>query len=191
MMGILGAPGEVLEEVGPVSGRPVKTTAQNFLNIPDMVGFLRGVVDDWRGRAWTREQAVDIVFRKAGCKPKDRLCHALAIGEWVQKNIIYVNEIPETFQTPKRTVELGAGDCDDFTTLIASFAEAVGIPATICAMKINGSWKHVFPILEIRRPGKPPLRVVVDATLNQPVRLFTNPIKIALERGDQVETIRA
>ena len=40
------------------------------------------------------------MFHEAGCQPKDKLAHALAIGEWVQKNITYVNELPETFQSP-------------------------------------------------------------------------------------------
>jgi transglutaminase-like putative cysteine protease len=184
---ILGSP--VVDEVGPVTGRRVQSRWAQFLDIPGQLGFLRKVINDWRGRAWTRETALAIV-KRAGVPPKDRLGQAIALGEWTQSHVYYVNEIPETFQSPRRTVELGAGDCDDQTMLMGSMLEALGIPSRVVGLKINGYWQHVFPMAEVARGfGKAPLVVPLDTTLGSPIRQVQNPILLALARGRKVETL--
>lgn len=188
----------------------VKAEWREFYDIPAMLRYLRELVNEWRGRAWTRETAMRIVFGErgpaagwgtgtplegwgprspAGCKQKDKLCHVLTLGRWVQRNLTYVNELPETFQTPKRTFELGAGDCDDFTTFLCATAESLGVESQIVGMKVSGKWQHVFPMFVIPRPGQRTLRVPMDATLSRPVDQFVNPIKLALSRGKRVETL--
>ena len=56
-------------------------------------------------------------------------------------------------------------------------------------MKLGGRWVHVFPLAEIQRPGKPTLRLPLDATLSAPVRYGTNPVRLSLERGRKVEVL--
>jgi hypothetical protein len=178
-------------ETGPETGRRVHTTRVRFRSIQDELKFLRQVIDDWRGRAWTRETAKRVVFDNGGCEPKKRLCHALAVAEWVQETITYVNERPETFQTPQRTVDLGMGDCDDQTVLVGALLEAVGIPVQVVGMRIDGQWRHVFPRAVVRLPGGRNVVVSLDTTLSLPVRQLVDPVARSKKRGRSVETYTA
>jgi hypothetical protein len=179
---------ETFAEIGPVTGLKVITQRAHFGSIAEEVRFLRRMVDAWRGRAWTRETATQIVFREAACAPKVRLCHALAVGDWVKQNITYVNEYPETFQTPRRTVELGAGDCDDATILIASLLEAIGIRTEIVGMKVDGKWRHVFPRAIVRLRDGRHILVPIDVTIDAPLREFPDPVARTRARGMKVDT---
>lgn len=171
------------------SGRVVRTTPLDFASIPDQVRFLRRMVIDWRGRVWTRETAIGIV--RDECPAKQRMCQALALAEWVQGRIYYVNERPETFQTPYRTVELGAGDCDDQTVLLAALLESIGIETDLVTMRVDGSWRHIFPRAHVRLPSGRTVKIPLDTTLSAPVRSLTNPILITMRMGKKVDTFIA
>lgn len=144
------------------------------------------MVKKWRGMTWTRELAINLIRER--CPPKNRICHAVAIAEWVQSNVYYVNELPEVFQEPPRTVELAAGDCDDFTTLIGSLCESIGIPVEIVGVKIDGFWRHVFPRAAVRAITGTKI-LPLDATLSAPVLELADPIRRALQAGHTVETM--
>lgn len=180
---VLGEWSEVSE-----SGATVHTRRVWFPSIEAEIRHLRGVVDHWRGTTWARELAARIVFEEAGCERKKRLCHAMAIGEWVQREITYVNELPETFQTPRRTVEFGRGDCDDAAVLVATLLEAIGIPAKLVGMKVNGKWRHIWPLAMVRLRDGRTVGVPLDTTLDVPIEEKQSPIQRAKARGQQVET---
>ena len=74
-----------------------------------------------------RQRAIEI-FRRAGVPPKDRLGEACALFRWVQKNVRYTRDILnlELLHTPRRMLELLAGDCDDMTILLGSMLRATG-----------------------------------------------------------------
>jgi hypothetical protein len=154
-----------------------------------MVRELRKVVIDWRGRVWTRETAIGIV--RDECPSKQRMCQTMAIAEWVQARIYYVNELPETFQTPFRTVELGAGDCDDHAVLLAALLESIGIPVDLVAMKIDGIWRHIFAMAHVRLPSGRTVAIPLDTTLSSPVRSLKNPVLMAMQRGAKIDTFMA
>lgn len=63
------------------------------------------------------------------------------IQRWVQKNIRYVHDPKdaELVQTPEKTLQWTAGDCDDQAVLIASLLEAIGHPCQFMAMGFHGS----------------------------------------------------
>jgi hypothetical protein len=150
--------------------------------------FLRNMVNVYRGTTWAKETALEII-RSANCPPRNKACAALKIAEAVQERIRYINEYPETFQTPPRTWDLMAGDCDDFTTLIASLIESQGITVQVVGMKFDGKWRHVFPRALIPGPGGRSLPMYLDATQrNTPVRQLVNPITKALKRGFKIDT---
>lgn len=164
-----------------LAGDEVSSRTVQFGNQAEQVQFLRKMVDEYRTVAAIRARARDIVFRQYMSIPKDPLAHALAIGEWVQQNITYVNETPEVFQTPTHTVATGYGDCDDFTTLICALCESIGIETELVALEWGGAFRHIFPRALIKRGGIV-YRVPLDATLPYPVRLQTDPVQIALRR---------
>jgi hypothetical protein len=168
------------------TGETVVQRTVSFGSQPEQIAWLRGMVDQYRSVHPIRSRARDIVFRQYVCPPKDQLCQALAIAQWVQNNITYVAEMPETFQTPTTTVAEGYGDCDDFSTLIGALCEAIGIPVELVGMQWGEGagryYKHIFPRALIVRPGKL-YRVPLDATLSATVDGTQDPIRIALARG--------
>lgn len=169
------------------TGRRVVTRRMDFDSIPEQIAFLRQMIQVYSGTAWSKERALEII-RAADCPARNHACYAMAIAEAVQRRIRYIREYPETFQTPPRTWEISAGDCDDFTTLTGSLLETLGIRNEVVGMKIAGKWRHVFIRALIETP-RGLRRMPLDGTLrNTPVRQMANPITRSLARGLKVET---
>ena len=173
-------------ETSDANGETVTTRKVRFGSQQEQIVWLRGMVDQYRGVYAIRSRARDIVFRQRGCPPRDQVCQALAIAQWVQDNITYVQELPETFQTPTTTVAQGYGDCDDFTTLIGALLESIGIESQLVGMQwgrgVQRYFRHIFPRAIIPRGGK--LAVIpLDATSSSPVDGTYDPIAFAQARG--------
>lgn len=174
------------------AGRKVITRRMDFDSIPEQIAFLRQMVNVYAGTSWAKETALKII-READCPARNHACYAMAIAEAIQRRIRYIREYPETFQTPPRTWEIRAGDCDDFTTLTGTLLETLGIRAELVGMKIGGKWgplkwRHVFPRALVTARGRLH-RMPLDGTLrNTPVRQLANPITRSLARGLKVET---
>jgi len=97
--------------------------------------------------------------------PRDYRQQATRILEWVKKHIEYVPDpitaadkdgVPqgmELVQAPLRTIQRGAGDCDDQATLIAALGMVLGIPAEFATIKADprrpNDFSHVYPRLLI------------------------------------------
>lgn len=89
------------------------------------------------------------------CAPKDYVCEATALQQYVQKAIRYTRDINdvETIQYPEQTLSLGTGDCDDMAILFAALAESVGFPTRFAAVGLSGQgFSHVLAQLMI--PGQ-------------------------------------
>jgi transglutaminase-like putative cysteine protease len=89
------------------------------------------------------------------CPPKDYVCEATALQQYVQQRIRYTRDINnlETVQYPEQTLSLGTGDCDDMSILLASLAESVGFPTRFAAIGLSGEgFSHVLAQLMI--PGQ-------------------------------------
>jgi hypothetical protein len=153
-----------------------------FKNLDEQLHLLREFIAKFRTHPQIRDLAVKII-RDAGAPPKDQRAQALAIGSWVQDNIYYVLELPERFATPLETLRKGAGDCDDFTTLIGALCESIGIPTLMVAMSVNGAWKHIFPAALI---GKQKRLLTLDATMRFPISQEVNPVTLMQEHGKKV-----
>lgn len=67
---------------------------------------------------------------------KDYVGELKRIHRFVRDNIRYIKDIHgvETIQTPEQTLRLGAGDCDDKSTLVASLLESIGHPTRFLAV---------------------------------------------------------
>ena len=179
----------VLNTWGEVAtnGRRVIHRWADFGSIEDQLQYLRTMVDIYRATTFARELSLRIVT-EAGAPMFNKPAQAVAIAEWVKNNIRYVNEFPETFQTPPRTVEIEAGDCDDHTTLIATLCENLGIPMEVVGMKVNGTWKHVFPVALFRNRQGKEIPMPLDSTLkNHAIKDFVNPAQMVRAQGKKVE----
>lgn len=81
--------------------------------------------------------------------PRKDIHRANAILRWVQKNIRYVRDIRrvETLATPQRTLLWCAGDCDDFSIVIAALLLSIGFNEVCFVAQKNdptGPFRHVF-----------------------------------------------
>ena len=97
-----------------------------------------------------RQRAIQ-VFREAGVPPKDRVGEALALFKWVQMNVRYTRDTLnlELLHTPRRMLELKAGDCDDMTILLGSMLRSTGHPVRIvlCGFRRDRphAYSHIYP----------------------------------------------
>jgi hypothetical protein len=149
-----------------------------FKDLDEELRFLRRLILQSRELPQIRALAMKIVT-DAGVAPRDKKAQALAVANWVKANIYYVHELPERFAYPTETLRSKNGDCDDFTTLIGSLIESIGIPSMMVCMKVGGRWSHIFPAAQTPN-GLLPL----DATNRFGVDV--NPIDHAKQAGKSV-----
>lgn len=71
-----------------------------------------------------------------------------SVFAWVKKNIEFRGEYAETLQTPKVTLQLRAGDCDDHAVLTAALLASLGYRVrfkTVAAVPSDpGQFSHVY-----------------------------------------------
>lgn len=95
----------------------------------------------------------------AHCPERDGLCEAKAIYDFVKARVRYTGDVApirwsdgkvegvDLFQSARRTLEFGGGDCDDHNILIATMLAQNGITPRLRVVKTRGAddWEHVFP----------------------------------------------
>lgn len=91
-----------------------------------------------------RELALSLVKRNGH---KDWLGEVSNLHAYVRDNIRYVKDIcgVETIAQPHITMEIGQGDCDDKSVLLASLLESIGHPTRFVAIGFRpGNYSHVL-----------------------------------------------
>lgn len=105
-----------------------------------------------------RELALSLI---ANCPPRNLRCEYTQLQHWVRDHIRYTHDIRgvETLQTPKATLRLGQGDCDDQAVLLASMLESVGARTRFEALGVRGGdYEHVISAVQAgvsRATGEP------------------------------------
>jgi len=89
-------------------------------------------------RQWPVRLAAVRILRANGVASHDVLGALGALYRHVRDGVMFVGDIAgvETLQSPRATMELGAGDCDDRAVYLASLARSIGIPT---AFKVIGA----------------------------------------------------
>lgn len=106
------------------------------------------LVREYRRHPLIRQLAVEI--RQAARVPARNWYGELqALFQFVRGHITYVRDVREveTLQTPVRTLQNRAGDCDDQSILLASLLEALGHPTRFRAVRVAADpsrFSHVF-----------------------------------------------
>jgi len=131
---------------------------------------MRRYVIDYKIHPAVRELALKLTRH---LPQKDFDGEIAALFDYVQNSIRYVRDINgvETVQTPIKTLEYGAGDCDDKALLLAAMLESLGHetrfyavgfrPSTIshvlleCKL-INGKWLALETTEPVRLGWTPP-----------------------------------
>lgn len=91
-----------------------------------------------------RELALSLV---KGLPQKDWLNEVKRLHAYVRDRIRYVRDINgvETVAIPQVTIEIGQGDCDDKSVLLASLLESIGHPTRFVAVGFApNSYNHVL-----------------------------------------------
>jgi transglutaminase-like putative cysteine protease len=100
-----------------------------------------------------RERALAIV-RMARVAPHDFDGELAALYTWVRDRIRFVRDVAgvEGLQAPRRTIEWGAGDCDDMATLLVALLRSIGHPARLAFRAIGTNrtgprnFSHVYTV---------------------------------------------
>lgn len=107
--------------------------------------LMRDLVRHYKASAMIRDKAIYLT----SILPQQAFsAEARALYEYVRDSIRYVMDINglETLQDPEYTMQCGAGDCDDKSTLLASMLESIGHPTQLVAVGFQqpGQYEHVF-----------------------------------------------
>jgi len=101
------------------------------------------------------------------CPARDEACEIEAIWDFVVMNVRYVLDIADvdTYSDVKATLEVGGGDCDDFTIVFAALLKALGYSVQARVISIDGrSWAHIYPLCVLPKGGTPRYVLPLDAT---------------------------
>jgi hypothetical protein len=116
-----------------------------------------------------RQHAIDILLAR-GVPAKDYLGEIKAIFEWVQQAVRYTKDPldVELLHTPRRMIELRAGDCDDMTILLGSMLESIGHQVRLVLAGPDAArpdrFSHIY--LEVQHQGR---WIPLDPTMPHPM----------------------
>lgn len=126
-------------------------TVTQLRAIPD--GF-PGVVETLRAMSrFARDGKTTMLVRQTAlrltrnCQQKDFSCEVRTLHAFVRDSVRYVMDVDgvETVQTPQKTLEMMAGDCDDKATLLASLLGSIGHPTRFVAIGFAPQeFSHVY-----------------------------------------------
>lgn len=89
------------------------------------------------------------------CPPLVRLALDLGTPErvhaWMQAHIEWRDEPGERLSAPSSTLKRGWGDCDDHAVLETSMISALGFPAAVVALTLDGEPTHAATLAELAR----------------------------------------
>jgi len=111
----------------------------------------------------------------AGVEKGDYASEILAIYNWVFANIRYIRDIHdvEFVQWPIRTIEAGAGDCDDMATLLAAMLMSVGNRCEFVLVSFDG----IYPSHVYAQAVTPKGAVIVDPVASTQTGPMLNNVK--------------
>ena len=137
--------------------RAFRTTLQD--GDPGIAQTIRAM----RGLALGAKGVGSLLVRKAalqmvrGVPAKDASGEIQRVFDWVKQNIEFRGEYEETLQSPEFTLNAGAGDCDDHSTLIAALLLSLGHPVrfqTVTTSRRSPQFIHVFAEVFNRKSGQ-------------------------------------
>lgn len=109
----------------------------------------------WLTKAYASEPQVEAAALEAAKGAKDRIELAERVRSWVEREIRYQLDPPGNEQVciPRVTLELGYGDCDDQSVLVAAMLHRLGVPwseiAFVLVATDRGNFSHVVAALKV------------------------------------------
>lgn len=115
------------------------------------------------GRRTVRVGKYDITVQGSNCAANDTACKANAIGTWTAANVRYSGDVApvkmgrngrvepiDYFQSARRTIEMGGGDCDDQDGVNCTLLEEVNVRCRhrVTAARVTSDWGHIYTMAE-------------------------------------------
>ncbi len=102
----------------------------------------------------------------------DPMAELRAIYNYARRKVRYTSDAEglDTFRRPRRTLELGIGDCDDVSALIGAMASGAGYPVGLKVIQTgdNDDYNHVYNVIGL--PAANPTRwIPIDGTQDRGV----------------------
>lgn len=173
--------------VGSTTNGGMKTTLRRSAVMPieERVASIQDLVFKGVQDPEMRKLALKVTSH---CPERDGLCEARSIYDYMKKRIRYTGDIApiafrdkgetaptpldgdvegiDLFQSGKRTLEFGGGDCDDHTGLAATLLALNGIMPRlrVTAPSRHGEDSHIYPIAGLDKEN-PRKWIALDTTL--------------------------
>lgn len=136
-----------------------KMKIHTIKNLEGRIKHIRGVIHRALREedGFTRRAALGMVRH---APERDYLAELRSIYQNVRKRVRYRRDIMnvDTYQSPRRTLELGGGDCDDYSILLAALYLAIGYPVKLKVIrtKTASDWNHIYIVVGLpqRKPVK-------------------------------------
>lgn len=159
----------------------MNSTTATLMMIPEGVAGISAtlelmcrIVKEYKKSMNIRSKAIELCD---GFEQKDTVSEVKALHAFVRDQIRYINDVSdvETIQTPDKTLELRAGDCDDKSTLICTLLESIGFKTRFVAIGfIWGEYSHVYAEVKLGTKW-----VALETT--EPVELGWQPDPLAVK----------
>src|SRR5690348_15235618 len=148
--------GDQSDSLGAVSAVPLLA---GDAGVAQTIALMRRLIDSGVKNPRINALAVSIL-QQSGAPQHDPLAEARAIYSWMLANIRFVNDpvgvdqdgtinAKETLRTPETTLNIAAGDCDDFTVLMSTLLQSIGLSTRIITVASDPSdpsqFTHVYP----------------------------------------------
>lgn len=143
------------------------------------VALMKDVARESAANPDIRAAAV-MILNTAGIESHDYEGEALAIGQYVQQRVAYLKDPTEIEMLidpytllDQADHDMGRGDCDDMSLLIATLLLAIGhTPVFRCVRygALYGAYNHIYVIDYITDGQGKDIRLVIDAIIkNRPI----------------------
>lgn len=141
----------------------------------ETVNHIRSLINQGRKNLRVRTLAENIIDR-FGVDSRDPEKIVDALFQWTRHNVRYVPDPVdvEFIRSAPNILSAGFGDCDDFTVLLGSLAESIGVPVGIKIIERAGKnrYHHVYPVALMRTR-----QLAMDATMPHAIGYETPQIK--------------
>jgi transglutaminase-like putative cysteine protease len=144
----------VYERVGAISVER-GTLPPGDAGVRKTLALMRRLAQQGASDLSVREAAIAAV-RGDMAEGHDRVAQLASIYRFVRDRIYFVGDVlgVETIQSPRYTLSIGAGDCDDRATLLVAMARSIGISAgfsfkVIATNPVSQNFSHVYVVADL------------------------------------------
>jgi len=145
-------------------------------SVDDRVEIIARNIQDGRTDPAVHTFASKALTERCGnrwCVPaRDWQGEVAQVAAAIQDNVRYTLDTHnlDTYRTPRRTLQLAMGDCDDMAALGGAVLQAVGYPVMIKVIQLQGQpdFHHVYLVVGVP-PSEPETWIAFDTTHENPV----------------------